>query len=400
MSFSPSSGVAPPAEEECLTVELGPRRYDIHIGANVLDRAGALMVPVLRQPRVIVVSDSHVAPLYLNRLHTALAAAGISAEAIVLPAGEQTKSFPFLEQLVERLLTARCERRTTLVALGGGVIGDLTGFAAAIVLRGVDFVQIPTTLLSQVDSAVGGKTGIDTAHGKNLVGAFHQPRLVVADTATLETLPLREIRAGYAEVVKYGCIDDPAFFTWLEENGARVLAGDGAARRHAVRTSCAAKARVVVADEREDGPRAMLNLGHTFGHALEAETGFCSDVLHGEAVAVGMVLAFALSVRLGVCPPEESVRLRRHLAATGLPVTLREAAAGRVLSPDRLLEHMTRDKKVQEGHLTFVLARGIGQAFLDRAVAADAVRAVLAESATGSRGGHMSTSSSVPGGWG
>ena len=387
MRFPPSSSAAPLSEEthpeeNRLTVDLGPRHYDIHIGADMLDRAGALMAPLLRQPRVIVVSDSHVAPLYLNRLHAALAASGIAAESIVLPAGEQTKSFPFLEQLVDRLLAARCERRTTLVALGGGVIGDLTGFAAAIVLRGVDFVQIPTTLLAQVDSAVGGKTGIDTAQGKNLVGAFHQPRLVVADTATLDTLPLREIRAGYAEVVKYGCIDDPVFFTWLEENGARVLAGDRAARRHAVLTSCAAKARIVATDEREDGPRALLNLGHTFGHALEAETGFGSDVLHGEAVAVGMALAFALSVRQGLCPPEDSSRLRRHLTAACLPVTLHEAL-GRALSPDRLLDHMTRDKKVREGHLTFVLTRGIGQAFLDRTVTLETVRAVLAESAAG-----------------
>ncbi|KAF0136708.1 MAG: 3-dehydroquinate synthase [Rhodospirillaceae bacterium] len=375
MSFSPD------VAEDRLRVDLGSRSYVIHVGSGLIDRAGALVAPVLRQRRVFVVSDTLVAPLYLDRLQVALTATGIAVESTVLPAGEQTKSFAFLKRLLDTLLTARCERQTTLIALGGGVIGDLTGFAAAILLRGIDFVQIPTTLLAQVDSAVGGKTGIDTSHGKNLIGAFHQPRLVIADTATLDTLPAREIRAGYAEVVKYGCIDTPAFFAWLEDHGPRLLAaGDAEVRRHVVLTSCAAKARVVAADEREDGPRALLNLGHTFGHALEAETGFGPDLLHGEAVAVGLVLAFDLSVRRGLCPTAEADRLRRHLAGVGLPVSIRQAVA-RPLAPDHLLAHMLRDKKVRDGRLTFVLARGIGHAFLDRMVTMEQVLTVLAESA-------------------
>jgi 3-dehydroquinate synthase len=255
------------------------------------------------------------------------------------------------------------------VALGGGVIGDLTGFAAAILLRGLDFVQVPTTLLAQVDSSVGGKTGIDSPQGKNLIGSFHQPRLVLADTEALSTLPRRELLAGYAEIVKYGLIDDPEFFHWLETHGHKVIDGDPEARLHAIYKSCQAKARIVAADERESGQRALLNLGHTFGHALEAETGFSEALLHGEAVAIGMVMAFELSVRLGLCPAEDAERLRRHLAAVGLP-TDPGHIEGRVFSPAALIEHMTRDKKVRDGRMTFVLARGIGQAFLTRDVAA------------------------------
>ncbi|VBB69182.1 3-dehydroquinate synthase [invertebrate metagenome] len=367
--------------EDHLLVDLGPRSYAIHIGAGLLDQAGMFMASVLQQKRVFIVSDTHVAPLYVERLYKSLTKEGISATTTVLPAGEKTKSFPVLEQLLDSLLAARCERRIALVALGGGVIGDVTGFAAAILLRGIDYVQIPTTLLAQVDSAVGGKTGIDTPYGKNLIGAFHQPRLVIIDITTLDTLSLRAIRAGYAEVVKYSCLDSPSFFNWLELNGPRLLAGDAEARHYAVLRSCAAKARVVAADEREEGPRALLNLGHTFGHALEVETGFREELLqHGESVAVGMVLAFDLSVRLGICPAAEADRLRHHLTAVGLPVTIRQALASPP-EPTRLLAHMARDKKVHDGNMTFIIARGIGRAFLDRTVGTDHVLAVLAESA-------------------
>lgn len=359
-----------------LTVALGERSYDIHVGPGLIDQAGALITPVLRQKRVFIVTDGNVAPLYLKRLTASLEASGIAHNHIVLPAGEGTKDFRHLESLLDAMLDARCERGTMIVALGGGVIGDLTGFAASILLRGVDFVQIPTTLLSQVDSSVGGKTGINTRQGKNLVGSFHQPRLVLADTLTLDSLPRRELLAGYAEVVKYGLIDDPAFFAWLEENGRRIIDGDEEARRHAVLTSCRAKARIVAADERESGVRALLNLGHTFGHALEAETGFGPDMLHGEAVAIGMVMAFALSARLNLAPAADGERLRAHLAALGLPV---DPPPIRDWKADILLSHMAGDKKVKDGRVTFVLTRGIGQAFLDNQVPPEAVLGVLAE---------------------
>lgn len=357
-----------------LTVELGERSYDIHIGTGLIERAGALMAPVMTSRRAFVVTDSNVAPLYLGRLTASLDAAGIAWTAKILPAGEGTKDFFHLEALLGAMLDARCERSTMVMALGGGVIGDLTGFAAAILQRGLDFVQIPTSLLAQVDSSVGGKTGINTRHGKNLVGAFHQPRLVLADTGALTTLPRREVLAGYGEVIKYGCIDDPAFFAWLEENGAKVIAGDEAARRHAVAASCRAKARIVAADEREGGVRALLNLGHTFGHALEAETGFSDEMLHGESVALGMVMAFRLSVRLGLAPAADAERLERHLGAIGLPTRL---SAQRQWDPARLIHHMAGDKKVKDGKVTFVLARGIGQSFLTRDVPETELRALL-----------------------
>ena len=359
-----------------LTVELGSRSYDILIGRGLLAAAGRHLQPLLRQPRVVVLTDRTVASLHLPSLTRALDAVGIGHETIVLPAGEQTKSFAQLEEVIDRLLAARVERGTTLVALGGGVIGDLAGFAASIVLRGIDFVQIPTTLLAQVDSSVGGKTGIDTKWGKNLVGSFHQPRLVLADIDVLATLPRRELLAGYAEVVKYGLINDLAFFTWLEDHGRGLVEGDELARQRAVRASCAAKAQTVAADERESGARALLNLGHTFGHALEAECGYSDELLHGEAVAIGMVMAFDLSARLGLCPLDDAARVERHLAAVGLP-TEPTAIGGRVWDADSLIAHMQRDKKVQGGRITFVLARGIGQAFLARDVDLSEVQALL-----------------------
>jgi 3-dehydroquinate synthase len=359
-----------------LRVPLGERSYDILIGPGLIGQAGSLMKPVLERPRVFVVTDSNVAPLYLAALEASLDAAGIAHASHVLPAGEATKDFAHLEELLDVLLGAKAERSTTLVALGGGVIGDLVGFAAAILLRGVPFLQIPTTLLSQVDSSVGGKTGINTKRGKNLVGAFYQPRLVLADTGALSTLPLRELQAGYAEVVKYGLIDDLPFFEWLEKNHQDVFALEPQAIRHAVLTSCQAKARIVGQDERESGLRALLNLGHTFGHAFEAEVGYDGRLLHGEAVSLGLMLAFDLSARLGLAPQEDASRLAQHLKAAGMPVHP-PAVSGLVWDAKKLLAHMTLDKKVKDGRITFVLAKGIGQAFLSREVPEEAVRQLM-----------------------
>ncbi len=356
------------SKTETVVVELGARRYDIVVGDGILKQAGGLIAPVLHRKRVLVVTDANVGALHLAALQGALDDAAIEHRSVTLPAGEGTKDFAHFEGLLDDLLDHGIERRTTLIALGGGVVGDLTGFAAAVALRGIDFVQIPTTLLAQVDSSVGGKTGINTRHGKNLVGAFHQPRLVIADTAILDSLPRRELLAGYAEVAKYGLINDPDFFAWLEENGAALIAGDATARRHAIVTSCRAKAAIVAGDERETADRALLNLGHTFGHALEAETGFGDALLHGEAVAIGMVLAFELSERLGLCPAEDTKRVRRHLAAVGLPTTVGEAL-GNHWDADLLIRHMGKDKKVVDGRMTFVLARGIGKAYLTQDVA-------------------------------
>jgi 3-dehydroquinate synthase len=365
-------------EPDRLRVELGPRSYDILIGRGLMASAGRHLRPLLKQPRVIAVTDSTVAALHLASLTRALGDAGIACHPLVLPAGEQSKSFEQLEVVIDRLLEARIERSSVLVALGGGVIGDLAGFAASIVLRGIDFVQIPTTLLAQVDSSVGGKTGIDTRRGKNLVGSFHQPRLVLADIDTLATLPRRQVLAGYAEIVKYGLIGDAAFFAWLEDHGSALRDGDEAARQYAVKVSCAAKARIVAEDERESGVRALLNLGHTFAHALEAECGYSDDLLHGEAVAIGLVMAFDLSARLGLCAPDEAARVERHLAAVGLP-TEPTSIAGRVWDIERLIDHMRSDKKVQGGRITFVLARGIGRAFVARDVDLQEVSGLLEE---------------------
>ena len=297
-----------------------------------------------------------------------------------MPAGESSKEFGAFGRLMNELLDRRPDRKTTLVALGGGVVGDLAGFAAAVLLRGLDFIQVPTTLLAQVDSSVGGKTGINTRHGKNLVGAFYQPRLVLADTDVLDTLPKRELLAGYAEVAKYGLIDAPEFFAWCEQNGAAVLSGDAAKRTYAIEQSCLAKARIVAADERETTDlRALLNLGHTFAHALEAETGFGPDLLHGEAVGTGMAMAFDLSARLGLCPAADAGRVRRHLGAVGLPMRLRSIGGDNRRNWDaaRLIDHMRGDKKAEGGKLAFILARGIGKAFVSREVDEKALRGLL-----------------------
>jgi 3-dehydroquinate synthase len=349
-----------------VTVSLAERSYDILIGESLLADAGAHLAPVLPQKRAIVVTDETVAAHWLALLEGALAAEGIRTEAITVAPGEQSKSFPVLATLMSELLQLRPERKTALIALGGGVIGDLTGFAASICLRGVPFVQVPTTLLAQVDSSVGGKTGINTPEGKNLVGSFYQPKRVLIDTATLSSLPLRERRAGYAEIVKYGLINDAAFFGWLEANGARVAAGEADALAYAIEKSCRAKAAIVAQDEKESGVRALLNLGHTFGHALEAECGFSSELLHGEAVAVGMQMAFDFSVRLNLCPAQDAERLRAHLKHVGLPASPR--AIRPAWDANRLIAHFHQDKKVQDGALTFILARAIGEAFVARDV--------------------------------
>jgi 3-dehydroquinate synthase len=369
---------------DSLTVALGARGYDIRVGAGLIARAGGEIAPMLARPRCFVITDETVAAQHLPALARSLEDAGVEVDSLVLPAGEGTKDFAHLQHVVDALLARRVERRDMLIALGGGVIGDLVGFAAAVTLRGIDFIQVPTTLLAQVDSSVGGKTGINSIHGKNLVGAFHQPRLVLADTAALDTLPRRELLAGYAEVVKYGAINDPRFFAWLETHGLDLIEGQREARRRAIATSCRRKAEIVAADEREStGARALLNLGHTFAHALEAECGYSGELLHGEAVAIGMVLAADLSVELGHCPAEDATRLRNHLAAVGLPTGF-EHVPGRVFDPERLLQHMSRDKKVRDGRTTFVLLSGLGGAFLSREVPAEAVRALLRTAAAAS----------------
>jgi len=336
------------------------------------------MTPAIRRKRAVVVTDEHVAALHLPRFAAGLAAADIAHKTIVLPPGEATKDFAHFAKLCEDILALGVERATPIVALGGGVVGDLAGFAAASLLRGLDFVQVPTTLLAQVDSSVGGKTAIDTRHGKNLVGAFHQPALVLADTDVLATLPPRELLSGYAEVVKYGLIRDVGFYDWLEANAAALIAGDTALRQEAVRRSCAAKAAVVAADERETGERALLNFGHTFGHALEVATGFGDKLLHGEAVALGMQLAFDLSVRLGFCTDAVAARVRRHLSGIGLPTSPAELIGG-TLGGEALLGHMQKDKKVSEGRISLILARDIGDAFVCRDVLPATLKSFLGD---------------------
>ncbi|OHC75704.1 MAG: 3-dehydroquinate synthase [Rhodospirillales bacterium RIFCSPLOWO2_12_FULL_58_28] len=358
---------------DSLRVELGPRSYDIIIGERLLADAGRYMSSL---KDVVVVTDSTVAGHYLAAVEESLGDARIRRSSIVLEAGERTKDFDHLRELTDGLLDRGVERTTTLIALGGGVIGDITGFAAAITLRGLPFIQIPTTLLAQVDSSVGGKTGINCRHGKNLIGAFHQPALVLADIKTLDTLTPRDLLAGYAEVVKYGLINDADFFSWLENNAAGMLEGDSAARRHAVLTSCAAKAAIVAEDEREADRRALLNLGHTFGHALEAETGYSGALLHGEAVAVGICLAFSLSERMGLCRPADAERVRRHLDAVGLPTGLGDIAAPS-WTADGLIAHMARDKKVRDGKLTLILAHGIGRSFITGEATHNDIHALL-----------------------
>ncbi|UDF27974.1 UNVERIFIED_ORG: 3-dehydroquinate synthase [Roseateles sp. XES5] len=359
-------------------VDLGDRSYDILIGPGLIAAAGREIASRLKGRKIAVITDAHVAPLYLDGFMTALQAEGIDAVSLVLPAGEKTKSFEHLIRACDSVLAARIERNDAVVALGGGVIGDLTGFAAGIVRRGSRFIQVPTSLLAQVDSSVGGKTGINSAHGKNLIGVFHQPDLVLADTDVLDTLSPREFRAGYAEVAKYGLIDKPDFFAWLEKNWRDVFAG-GDARIEAIATSCQAKADVVAADERENGQRALLNLGHTFGHALEAATHYDSArLVHGEGVAIGMTLAHQFSTRLNLCSPDDGKRVEAHLREVGLPTSMDQIPGG--LPPaEVLMDAIAQDKKVKAGKLTFILTRGVGQSFVADDVPQSEVIAFLKE---------------------
>jgi 3-dehydroquinate synthase len=358
-------------------VALGVRAYDIIIGRGLLASLGERIKTLRPGARVAIVTDETVAAHHLAATETALEAASIGSARIVVPAGEGSKSYAIFEKVCEAIIAARVERNDLIVALGGGVIGDLAGFAAASARRGLDFVQVPTTLLSQVDSSVGGKTGINSRQGKNLVGAFHQPVLVVADSALLDTLPKREFRAGYAEVAKYGLLGDAAFFTWLEKNWQDVFAG-GPAREHAIAVCCRAKAGIVARDERETGERALLNLGHTFGHALEAGCGFSGRLLHGEAVALGMALAFEFSAKKGLISAADAARASAHLAAVGLPTHVKDVPGG-VPPVDILMELIAQDKKVKRGTLTFILVRGIGQAFIEKNTDATEVRAFLTD---------------------
>src|SRR6266849_10946085 len=364
-------------EPIAVEVALGERSYMIAIGRGLLSSFGTRMTALRPGVKAAIVTDETVARHHLAATEAALKAASINATCVVVPEGEGSKSMRVFDQVCEALIAARVERGDLVVALGGGVIGDLAGFAAATVRRGLDYIQVPTTLLAQVDSAVGGKTAINSRHGKNLVGVFHQPILVVTDTAVLDTLPPRQFRAGYAEIVKYGLLGDAGFFAWLEANAKEVFAG-GAAREHAIATGCRMKAAIVARDERETGDRALLNLGHTFGHALEAAAGFSGRLLHGEAVALGMVLAAEFSARLGMLAPEAVGRATRHLAGAGLPVSFADVEGG-VPVADRLMDLMLQDKKVKRGKLTFVLLRDIGAAYISHDVDPALLRAFLVE---------------------
>ncbi|MBU1375708.1 MAG: 3-dehydroquinate synthase [Alphaproteobacteria bacterium] len=359
-----------------IPVGLGDRAYDVVVGEGLLDVAGRLIAPFQKRGRTAVVSDETVWRLHGERLTASLNASGIEALPVIVAPGEQSKSFAGLADVSDRLLALELDRGDIVTAFGGGVVGDLAGFAAAIYKRGIDFVQIPTTLLAQVDSSVGGKTAIDTPRGKNLVGAFHQPKLVLADLTVLSTLSDREMRAGYAEVIKYGLLGDLDFFEWLEANVAAVLARDPAALSHAVARSIEMKAEIVAEDEREQGRRALLNLGHTFGHALESETGYGDALLHGEAVGAGMALAFRFSAAQGLVTGQDAQRATRGIAASGLPTTLAQVA-GHPFDAARLVAHMGQDKKAEAGRLTFILARALGDAYVAKDVDAAAVRDFL-----------------------
>ncbi len=367
-------------------VALGDRSYDIVIGRGLIASLGARVAALRPGAKVAIVTDENVARYHLPAVEAALAEAGVPTSRVIVPVGEGSKSFGVFEQVCEAIIAARIERGDLVIALGGGVIGDLAGFAASVVRRGIDYVQVPTSLLAQVDSSVGGKTAINSAHGKNLIGAFYQPILVIADTAALDTLPQREFRAGYAEIAKYGLLGDAAFFSWLEANWRDVFKGGNfsrkSAREHAIAVSCRAKAAIVARDERETGDRALLNLGHTFGHALEAACGFSERLLHGEAVAAGTALAFGFSARLGVISAAEAERAIRHLDQVGLPTRPTDIPGG-VPSVDRLMDLIAQDKKVKRGMLTFILVRGIGSAFVESGIDPQDVRAFLSEKLTG-----------------
>ncbi|GGA90758.1 3-dehydroquinate synthase [Brucella endophytica] len=364
------------AEITTVPVSLGDRSYDILIGSGLIARAAEEISRRMKGVRAAIVTDENVAGHYLDALTKSLEGAGITATPVVVAPGEKSKGFATLEAVTNAVLAARLERGDVVIALGGGVIGDLAGFVAGIVRRGMGFIQMPTSLLAQVDSSVGGKTGINTVHGKNLVGVFYQPQLVLADTDTLDTLSPREFRAGYAEVVKYGLIDRPDFFAWLEKNREKIFAG-GPERAEAIAISCRAKADVVARDERETGDRALLNLGHTFGHALETATGYDSSrLVHGEAVSIGMVLAHRFSAHMNLASPDNAVRVEAHLREAGLPVAISQIP-GALPPAEKLMEYIVQDKKVSRGALTFILTRGIGQSFIARDVPYSAVLGFL-----------------------
>jgi 3-dehydroquinate synthase len=372
---------APLKHSDFVTVDvaLGDRAYDIVIGRGVLAELGARIARLRPGARTAIVTDRNVAGSWLEATEASLREAGIASSRIVVEEGEASKTYAGLERVSEALISAKIERNDLVIALGGGVVGDLAGFAAAILRRGVDFVQVPTSLLAQVDSSVGGKTGINSPQGKNLLGAFHQPVLVIADTAVLDTLPPRQFRSGYAEVAKYGVLGDEGFFRWLETSHAEIFGG-GAARERAIATSCRAKAAIVSRDERETGERALLNLGHTFGHALEAATGFSDRLFHGEGVAIGMVLAAQFSASLGMIPVDDAARIERHLAAVGLPTHLQDIAGFAqegLADADALMALMAQDKKVKRGRLTFILLQAVGRAVIANDVEPALVRDFL-----------------------
>jgi len=354
-------------KNETVHVDLAGRSYDITIGQGLIDKAGLLIAPLIKRKFAAIVTDENVGRYHLERLQTALLAAGVETKSVILPAGEKTKSYESLAKACDALLIAGVERKDVVIALGGGVIGDLTGFAAAILRRGVNFIQIPTSLLAQVDSSVGGKTGINSPLGKNLIGAFHQPVAVLADLDVLATLPQRQRAAGYAEIVKYGLLGDAKFYAWLDQNIEAIMKGDVAATAHAVKTSCEMKARIVAEDETETGVRALLNLGHTFGHALEAATGYSDTLLHGEAVAIGMVQAFGFSELLGHCAQGLSRKVADHLRRAGLPTHVSDIKAT-LPPPEVLLKLMYQDKKAEGGKLTFILTKAIGESFIAKGV--------------------------------
>ncbi|MEJ0074197.1 MAG: 3-dehydroquinate synthase [Alphaproteobacteria bacterium] len=368
--------------EITVPVALGDRAYDIAIGRGLIAQLGTRIAALKPGARTVIVTDETVAKHHLLAAEAALGAANIQNATVVVPTGESSKSWGIFETVCEAIIAARIERNDLVIALGGGVVGDLAGFAASVIRRGLDYVQVPTTLLAQVDSSVGGKTAINSRHGKNLVGMFHQPILVIADTALLDTLPPRDFRAGYAEVAKFGLLGDAGFFAWLEANWQDVFAGGSSsgssAREHAIAIACRGKAGVVARDERETGERALLNLGHTFGHAFEAAAGFSNKLLHGEAVALGITCAFEFSTRLGLLPGNDAGRVSHHLAAVGLPTHIRDVPALNVTA-DRLMDLIAQDKKVKRGKLTFILSRGIGQAFIANDVDPAQVRQFLAE---------------------
>jgi 3-dehydroquinate synthase len=369
-------------EVTTVAVALGARSYDIVIGRGVLSSLGARIAELRPGAKAVIVTDENVARHVLPAAEAALAHANVATSRVIVPPGEASKSYRVFEQVCEAIIASHIERGDLVVALGGGVIGDLAGFAAAVSRRGLEYVQVPTTLLAQVDSSVGGKTAINSVQGKNLIGAFHQPILVLADTASLDVLPKREFRSGYAELAKYGLLGDADFFAWLEANWRDVFAGGNSsgsfARERAIAVACRAKAAIVARDERETGERALLNLGHTFGHALEAACGFSDRLLHGEAIAAGIALAFAFSARQGLLPVAQAERATRHLAEVGLPTMLKDIP-GPLPPVDQLMELIAQDKKVKRGMLTFILVRGIGSAFIEAGVDPDAVRAFLSE---------------------